>query len=86
MPERREARLRPEFAHLYPGIAPDRWVSAHDMNDMVISARLQAGRRSGEILGSRLLDARHFEFRGGFDRRGRAAPFDQPSRLGPGEA
>jgi hypothetical protein len=73
MSEKREARLRPEFAALYPGVAPDRWVGAQEMNDMVVAARLRAGRRSGELLalGNRLLDPRHFEFRGGEAGRSR---------------
>jgi hypothetical protein len=64
----REARLRPEFQALYPGVPPGEWRPAHAMLDMVAASRLLGGRRSGEILGLRSLDERHFEFRGGYVR------------------
>lgn len=69
---RREARLRPEFARLYPGISPNAWHPAEQMLDIVAASRLLTGRRSGEILGARALDDRHFEFRGGVARPGQS--------------
>jgi CheY-like chemotaxis protein len=63
----RECRLRPEFATLYSGVSAGPWPPASDMLDSVTAARPRAGRGSGEILRNRLLDERHFEFRGGHD-------------------
>jgi len=68
MPERRECRLRQEFADLYPGVPPDQWRAVQEMIDMVAAGRLHSGRCSGEFLAKRMLDGRHFEFRGGFTR------------------
>jgi hypothetical protein len=65
---RRQARLRPEYAVLYPGVPADEWKPIGELLDCVAAARLRAGRRSGELLRGRLLDDRHFEFRGGEDR------------------
>jgi hypothetical protein len=59
----REARLKPEFAELYPPLDPDEWLPA-----AVASARVllwQARQRGAFSLGQRTLDPRHFEFRGG---------------------
>ena len=66
----RECRLRPEFGTLYPGVPAGEWRPAAELLDSVIAARLRAGRRSGELLRGRLLDQRHFEFRG----RGNRSP------------
>lgn len=65
MPDLREARLRPEFAPLYPGVAPDRWMPAREMNELVGAARLGWTGRPEEMVRGRMLDPRHFEFRGG---------------------
>jgi hypothetical protein len=65
---RRQARLRPEFADLYPGVPANEWRPIGELLDCVASARLRGGRRSGELLRGRPLDDRHFEFRGGGDR------------------
>lgn len=65
---RREARLKAEFAELYPMVPVNEWRPADEMLDRVAAARLLTGRRSGEILGARSLDERHFEFRGGWTR------------------
>ena len=64
----RQARLRPEFQALYPGVPVNEWRAAPAMADMVAASRVLSGRRSGEILGARSLDERHFEFRGGYAR------------------
>jgi len=65
---RRQARLRPEFATLYPGVPPNEWRPIGELLDCVAAARLRGGRRSGELLQGRPLDDRHFEFRGAGER------------------
>lgn len=84
---RRQARLRPEYAALYSGVPAGEWKPIGELLDCVAAARLRAGRRSGELLRGRLLDDRHFEFRGGGDRPPgrpgdltRATDFPQPRR------
>jgi hypothetical protein len=77
---RRQARLRPECATLYPGVPPGEWRPIGELLDCVAAARLRGGRRSGELLRGRPLDDRHFDFRGGGDRPAGFA--GQPSRLG----
>ncbi|HEY7636135.1 MAG TPA: hypothetical protein VH763_11350 [Gemmatimonadales bacterium] len=65
---RREARLKPEYAHLYPGVEPGVWESAAVLADRVLSARL-LGPSSGFVLSDRALAMEHFEFRGGSRQR-----------------
>jgi hypothetical protein len=77
---RREARLRKEFGTLYSGVPVNEWRPIGELLDCVTSARLRTGRRSGEMLQGRPLDDRHFEFRGGDERRSR--PALQRSRVG----
>ena len=72
----REARLRPEFAHLYPGLTPGRWEPASRIVEAALANVLL--HEMGEApLPERLLDEAHFEFRGGADparsSRGRRA-------------
>ena len=57
----REARLKPEFASLYPEIEPGIWYPA-----ALVSARRLARIRSAGDAGSlaRVLDEQHFDFRG----------------------
>jgi hypothetical protein len=57
----REARLRPEFAGLYPGVEPDIWYAAATIAEHMLVRRLQQG---AEQLPPRVLDPGHFEFRG----------------------
>jgi hypothetical protein len=64
----REARLRPEWAALYPGIAVDEWVPVAVMIDRVTAMRLLNGRPPRGVLWRRVLDDQHFEFRGGYRR------------------
>ena len=57
----RRVRVRPEFAHLYPEVAPGIWLSARRVTRLV-------RRRGGPLIllpGSRVLSELHFEFRGG---------------------
>jgi hypothetical protein len=56
----REARLRAASAHLYPGIAPEIWVQASTLADIVWSHRRH---QPAEVAGGRVLDPAHFEFR-----------------------
>jgi hypothetical protein len=60
----REARLKPEFAHLYPGIAADRWEGARVLSDKVLACRLLLP-SGGFVLNDRALHPDHFEFRAG---------------------
>jgi hypothetical protein len=57
----REARLRPEFAELYPGVEPDLWYAAATIAEHMRVRRMQQG---SERLPPRVLDPGHFEFRG----------------------
>ncbi|MEO8227371.1 MAG: hypothetical protein ABI637_08050 [Gemmatimonadota bacterium] len=62
----REARLKSEFAHLYPPLAADCWTPAAEVGARMLFWQVQ---RSGTVdLGDRLLDGAHFEFRGGWTR------------------
>jgi hypothetical protein len=62
----REARLRPEWADLYPGVRPDVWHVAAELVPQVLRHRLQ-GRQGWEFT-RRILVEDHFEFRGGRPR------------------
>jgi hypothetical protein len=59
----RQARLRPEFAHLYAPIVPDRWELAAVMTDRVL-ARLLAQPGACVLGTARVLPDAHFDFRG----------------------
>lgn len=63
---RREARLRPEHAHRYPGLHAGEWESAATLADRVLAGALLRGRDTS--LWIRLLRDEHFEFRGGGGR------------------
>ena len=59
----RQALLKSSSAHLYPGIPPGEWQPAAVMVDMVVAQR--AGSNNGPSQGrNRVLDERHFQFRG----------------------
>ena len=60
----REARLKPEHAHLYPGVEPNRWEGARVLSDKVLACRLLQP-SGGFVLNERALHPEHFEFRGG---------------------
>lgn len=66
---RREAQLRPEFAHLYPALVPGQWKTAAAVDGLVRGTRIVT---EGEdvVFAERVLDEEHFEFRGGGPRRG----------------
>jgi hypothetical protein len=59
----RQALLKPEFAHLYPGIAANEWLPAAVVTDQVLALRLR-GKERVPLTRDRALDERHFEFRG----------------------
>ena len=59
----REARLRPEWADLYPSIRADVWHVAAELVPLVLRHRLTSEQR-WEFT-RRILDEEHFEFRGG---------------------
>jgi hypothetical protein len=59
----REARLRPEYAHLYPGLEADSWTVAAVLLPVVLRHRMQA--EGHWEFSRRILDDQHFEFRGG---------------------
>jgi hypothetical protein len=63
----REARLRPEFAHLYPELPAGQWLPATQIGATILMSQLRAERAPS--LGERLLDDAHFEFRGGIAAR-----------------
>lgn len=59
----RQALLKSGSSHLYPGIPPGEWQPAAVMADMVLA--LRPGARQGPPgRRNRVLDERHFEFRG----------------------
>lgn len=68
---RREARLKPEYAHLYPGLEAGAWESAGALADKVLACRLLLP-SGGFVLSDRVLATGHFEFRGGSPPRGTA--------------
>jgi hypothetical protein len=65
----REARLRQEYVHLYPGLEPGVWESAAVLSDRVLACRLLLP-SGGFVLSDRALSITHFEFRGGSPSRG----------------
>jgi hypothetical protein len=76
MSARREARLRPEFAALYPGLRPDVWYSAAWLSARQF-ARTRCDGVASEI--ASMLSDQHFEFRGGRPRGFRAAAVEEPA-------
>lgn len=59
----REARLRPEYARLYPGISAGEWQPAATLTDRVLAHHLLYALHAGPP--TRRLLEKHFEFRGG---------------------
>ena len=62
----RQARLRPEWAGLYPGLQAGRWIVASRLVPLVLRHRLQE-QPTWEFT-RRILVDEHFEFRGGRPR------------------
>jgi hypothetical protein len=63
----REARLRPEYAELYPGVEPGVWLPATTVGQQLLLWHLAT---AAVPQGERLLTDGHFEFRGGQGLRG----------------
>jgi len=66
MPDNREARLKREFAKLYPGLKPGIWYNAAWLSARQF-ARVRCDGRADSI--SKMVNEQHFEFRGGRPRR-----------------
>jgi hypothetical protein len=64
----REARLRPEYGELYPGLRPGEWETAVVLADRLLADCLIRG--SGTALRGRVLLDAHFDFRGGASQGG----------------
>jgi hypothetical protein len=60
----RQARLRPEYASLYPGLEPGVWEDADDLAEQLLTQHLLRP-SPGFMLSGRVLPVEHFEFRGG---------------------
>ena len=61
----REARLRPEYAELYPGVEPGIWQPATTVGQQLLLWHLAT---AATPQGERLMGDNHFEFRGGSTR------------------
>jgi hypothetical protein len=72
----REARLRPDFGYLYPGIEAGFWTPVELLINRVVTLLYGDPANSGRITGARLLREDHFEFRGSSPR-----PRGWPERL-----
>jgi len=60
----REARLRPEYAALYPGVEAGTWTPVEKLLRQVTDLLHHDRSKSGVITGHRLLHEEHFEYRG----------------------
>ena len=72
----REAKLRTDFAYLYPGIDSSAWTPVEILINRVVTLLYGDPANSGRITGARLLREDHFEFRGASPR-----PDGWPARL-----
>jgi hypothetical protein len=59
----REARVKHEFAHLYPPLTEGQWEAAGVMADRMVAWLLREHR--GYVSPNRVLRDEHFDFRGG---------------------
>jgi len=62
LPAEREARLRPEFAGLYPGLPAGEWRRASLLTDILWARLLERGKAPFQLR-ERVLNPEHFEFR-----------------------
>ena len=76
----REARLKQEFADLYPPLVAGLWETAAEMGAKVLLWQVQ--QQGTDALNSRILDEQHFEFRGGWYRGTRDGAADAGERSG----
>jgi len=60
----REARLRPEYASLYPELIPGQWEPASRIVEVML-ARYLLQKMADAPVADRALNEAHFEFRGG---------------------
>jgi hypothetical protein len=60
----RQARLKPQFAALYPGVAAGEWMPAWVLAEQLLARAEQQGVPPGE----RVCQPAHIEFRGGGKR------------------
>jgi hypothetical protein len=60
----RQALLKSGFSHLYPGIPPGEWHPATVMVNLVMAVRGSSHRSPASMDRDRILDERHFQFRG----------------------
>ena len=64
----REARVRADFAYLYPGIESAAWTPVEVLINRVVTLLYGDAAKAGRITGGRLLREDHFEFRGSSPR------------------
>ncbi len=64
----REARLKADFAYLYPGLDSTVWTPVEALINRVVTLLYGDPANSGRITGARLLREDHFEFRGASPR------------------
>ena len=60
----RQARLKPQFASLYPGVVAGEWIPAWVLAEQLMNTAEQRGVAAG----ARVCDPAHCEFRGGGQR------------------
>jgi hypothetical protein len=58
----REARLRPKFGELYPGVDPEVWYTAATLAEHLLARFIR--HLAERALPPRVMDPRHFEFPG----------------------
>jgi hypothetical protein len=64
----REAKLKTDFAYLYPGIDSTTWTPVEVLINRIVTLLYGDPANSGRITGARLLREDHFEFRGASPR------------------
>ena len=74
MPNDREARLKRDFAHLYPGLKTGVWYKAAWLSARQF-ARVRCDGRAASMAG--VVNESHFEFRGGRPRRKRGSAWEK---------
>jgi hypothetical protein len=74
MSTEREARLKREFAHLYPGLKPGVWYKAAWLSARQF-ARTRCDGRADSM--AKVVNETHFEFRGGRPRQHRGSGADR---------
>jgi hypothetical protein len=77
MPSEREARLKREYANLYPGLEPGVWYNAAWLSARQF-ARVRCDGRAGSM--ASVVNENHFDFRGGRPRQRRESGPKQPRR------